>query len=363
MGNLKNKRRRVCAPRPPATGSLVDESVHVDEVHECFEEGEEEVQRRTYRREYARQWQRKSRARFREMSAQEVAQDIEYHNSQLETTSHDTSTSNPEWSRSFQRQTASVARSIVTYAVESLQHTSDKFKEVAIEKVVAHPMWKHHLPSYLKDLGKLKHSQEIVDNLKRGLTDHLTGKRSQPLVMAKDIVCALATSQYNATSCREVARVLGVDRRNIKKGIVRRESLDHSGDAFWRTYKRAKRADALSTALVELVTTWWTLETTVSPNRKDVTYKRVGVRVKIEHPKHYLQVSEVIHFKLSFLIQALRSLVMVMNPFFQYVSLYNITPDHCPLLSLSIFSLYKNDSSFFQDLTTYFVTISVQTTE
>ena len=187
--------------------------------------------------------------------------------------------------------------------MESLQHTSDKFKEVAIEKVVDHPMWKNHLPSYLKDLGKLKHSQEVVDNLKGGLTDHLTGQRSQPLVMAKDIVCALATFQYNVTSCREVARVLGVDRRNIKKGIVSlRESLDHSGDAFWRTYKRAKRADALSTALVELVTTWWTLETTVSPNRKDVTYKRVGVKVKIEHPKHYLQVSEVIHFNISFLL-------------------------------------------------------------
>ena len=86
--------------------------------------------------------------------------------------------------------------------MESLQHTSDKFKGVAIEKVISHPMWKHHLPSYLRDLGKLKHSQEIVDNLKRGLTDHLIGQRSQPLVMAKDIVCALATSQYNATSCK-----------------------------------------------------------------------------------------------------------------------------------------------------------------
>ena len=100
MGNLKNKRRRVCAPRPLDTGFLVDESVHVDEVDECFEEGEEEVRRR-YRRKYARQWQRKSRPRIAEICAQEVAQDIECHNSRLETTSQDTSTSNPEWSRSF----------------------------------------------------------------------------------------------------------------------------------------------------------------------------------------------------------------------------------------------------------------------
>lgn len=288
MGNQKNKRKRVSAPHPHAIDTLVHEGVHVDEV---------ELQRRSYRREYARQWQRNSRAHFAEIRDQEIAENIKILDSQIETASQDTSTSILDGSRSFQRQTTSIARNIVTYAVQSLQQTDRKFKEIAIEKVVSHPMWKHYLPPYLQDLGKLKHSHEIVDNLKRGLTDHLTGQRSQPLVMAKDIVCALATSQYNVTSCREVARVLGVDRRNIKKGIVRREILDHFGDAFWRTFKRAKRADALSARIVELVTTWWTLETTVSPNRKDVTFKRIGVNEKIEHPKHYLQVSEVSNFK------------------------------------------------------------------
>lgn len=118
----------------------------------------------------------------------------------------------------------------------------------------------------------------------------MTDRSSQPLVVAKDIVFALATSLY--ISCRQIARVLGVDCRNIKKGIVRCESLDHSGDAFWRTYKRVERENALSTTMVELVATWWTLEITImSPNRKGVTYKPIGVKVKIEHPKHYLQVS------------------------------------------------------------------------
>jgi hypothetical protein len=40
-------------------------------------------------------------------------------------------------------------------------------------------------------------------------------------VMAKDIICTLASSK-NMTSSRSIAKVLGVDHWNIKKGVVRR---------------------------------------------------------------------------------------------------------------------------------------------
>lgn len=49
--------------------------------------------------------------------------------------------------------------------------TYRKVKEIAIEKPISHPMWKHHFPSYLKYVDKSKQSQENVDNLKRGLID------------------------------------------------------------------------------------------------------------------------------------------------------------------------------------------------
>lgn len=68
----------------------------------------------------------------------------------------------------IQRQIASIARNIVTYVVESLQHANDTFKEVVIEKVVACLVWRHPFPSYLKDLGKLNQNQKIMDNLKEG---------------------------------------------------------------------------------------------------------------------------------------------------------------------------------------------------
>jgi hypothetical protein len=36
---------------------------------------------------------------------------------------------------------------------------------------------------------------------------------------------------------------------------------------------------------------WWTMETTISPNRKNVYKKRIGVKKTMEHPTHFLQVS------------------------------------------------------------------------
>jgi hypothetical protein len=46
---------------------------------------------------------------------------------------------------------------------------------------------------YLCDLGKIKQKQIIVDNIKSSLSNHLNGQKTTPIVMAKDIVYALAT--------------------------------------------------------------------------------------------------------------------------------------------------------------------------
>ncbi len=67
-----------------------------------------------------------------------------------------------------------------------------------------------------KILDSVKHNLEIVNNFKSGLTIHLLGSRKTKLVVAKDIFCTLASSQY-VSSNKGVAKMLGVDKRNIKK--------------------------------------------------------------------------------------------------------------------------------------------------
>jgi hypothetical protein len=49
--------------------------------------------------------------------------------------------------------------------------------------------------------------------------------------MAKDILCTLATFQLVGSS-RKVAKLLGVNRRNIRKAININLSLDTLGNAF-----------------------------------------------------------------------------------------------------------------------------------
>jgi hypothetical protein len=57
---------------------------------------------------------------------------------------------------------------------------------------------------YLRDLKKLKENQGVVENLKCGLTNHLRDQNSSSVVMAKDIVRALATYDKTTSNNRQV---------------------------------------------------------------------------------------------------------------------------------------------------------------
>ncbi len=85
---------------------------------------------------------------------------------------------------------------------------------------------------YLHDLKKLKENQDVIENLKCGLTNHLKGQKSSSMVIVKDIVYVLATSNKTSNT-RQVVQILGVDSRNIKKAIERRHIFKNNGDAFW----------------------------------------------------------------------------------------------------------------------------------
>jgi hypothetical protein len=65
--------------------------------------------------------------------------------------------------------------------------------------------------------------------------------------MAKDIICALTTSNKISNN-KQVA--------------------------FWLHKRSGKRVDALNEATMQQVVAFWSLETTISPNAKDVTRRR-----------------------------------------------------------------------------------------
>jgi transcription initiation factor TFIIIB Brf1 subunit/transcription initiation factor TFIIB len=66
----------------------------------------------------------------------------------------------------------------------------------------------------------MKTNQNLVNNFRSNLTSHLVGAKSSKITVAKYIVYTLVTSQ-SARNSREVAKVLRVDRRNIKSIVER----------------------------------------------------------------------------------------------------------------------------------------------
>jgi hypothetical protein len=112
------------------------------------------------------------------------------------------------------------------------------------EKLLGHLLVKGMLPSYYSNISIVKHNQEVVENLKDGLSFHLVGEHNSKLVVAKDIVYTLASSQ-SLSSGQGITKVLGVDKRNIKNGIELCILLDTQSDTFWLSSRKAKRVDAL----------------------------------------------------------------------------------------------------------------------
>lgn len=106
---------------------------------------------------------------------------------------------------------------------------------------------------------------------------------------------------------------MGVDRRNIKKGLERRTMVDTSQNAFWMDYKRAKRSNSLSERSKKLVVDWWKTKTTISLNQKDITRLKIKEKQFEMHLIHYLQTSEVDFFSLH-----IYSFVMFLLLGFQY---------------------------------------------
>jgi len=96
--------------------------------------------------------------------------------------------------------------------------TSSSFKQIVFEKLFNHTLTKEIMLDYLQDLQKMKMNQKLIDNLRSILSSHLVSQKSSKTILAKDIICTLATSQ-SIGSFKKVVKILGVDKKNIKTTI------------------------------------------------------------------------------------------------------------------------------------------------
>jgi hypothetical protein len=78
-----------------------------------------------------------------------------------------------------------LARSIIIYVVDRLSGYSKEFQQIVFEKLLGHSLVKGMLPSYCSDISTMKHNQEVVENLKNGLSTILLANTTPNLLLQK----------------------------------------------------------------------------------------------------------------------------------------------------------------------------------
>ena len=150
-----------------------------------------------------------------------------------------------------------------------------------------------------EELKDLQARSIVVRNLrasfqlvKKSTSNDSLAAKSSCLAMA---VRGSITENANPVSARGFGKVFGVHPRNLTKAKLKREEIDCKGGK-WVLYKRVRRADAIPNSVIELVQQYWTENSRVSPNAKDVKFRRLERNVREDHATHYLEESQVNSF-------------------------------------------------------------------
>ena len=133
--------------------------------------------------------------------------------------------------RQAQRFSAEIALKMARFTTNQLRGIDSVVQNDVVCKFLSHPLMAEIVPPFLSDLGVVHQNQEVICNMKANISTHLARSKKSHVVMAKDIICTLASSEH-MTSSKSVAEVLGVNRCNIRKGVNRRVQLDLENQAF-----------------------------------------------------------------------------------------------------------------------------------
>jgi len=169
-------------------------------------------------------------------------------------------------------------------------------RKSVIGRVLDHSRLCADVPDYVLPKTLAVAQQEILRGVSIRL-DEVRSVNSACKLAIKHAILDATILEQGDSSARQVARVLRIHHRNVSKAVVRREVLHSVGEILFSLSVRAKRADGLGLDERCVIIKWWISETRVSPNKKDVTRKRISASVRDEKPTHYLQETQVCTLK------------------------------------------------------------------
>ena len=110
-------------------------------------------------------------------------------------------------------------------------------------------------------------------------------------MLARKAVLLHAAISSTVTSTTTLSCVLKIHPSNLREAITRRNNVRCVGTTF--ALVRRKKRPGLSDESKDLMLKWWTEETRVSPNRKDIVQKWMSPNTYDQHCTHYLLESQV----------------------------------------------------------------------
>ena len=168
---------------------------------------------------------------------------------------------------------------------------SDEEKKIVLHRFFSDERIRSIDPEFTMAVLKLRTASATTVQSLRGALQTLRSGCIQGKSKVRNIVLTAAVSKGD--SQRRICNALGASRYLVRKAFRRREVVDETGENLWAGGDRKRRSDALSQEDQSAVCSWWETETTVSPNKRDVKRRRIGVKEHETHATHYLQVSQV----------------------------------------------------------------------
>lgn len=190
------------------------------------------------------------------------------------------------------RDASRVANKICHFVIQEFQDCGrgPLFREAVLEAMFKNAAIAPHLPKYYSHPSEARAQHAFIMSYKKELDSLKIPTSKEKLVRKTTLLEAAVSSEVSGL--RALSRVLGTKPDNISNAILRRQALQENGASIFTLAERRKR-DGLPNSIKDLVVAWWTTETRVSPNKKDVTRKRLAPKVYEKHPTHLLLESEV----------------------------------------------------------------------
>lgn len=193
----------------------------------------------------------------------------------------------------FERAVGINARRLTETVSELTSGRGLEFQKAVLDRFLDHPLLEGVLPLGVVQRRELQQCRVVCNGL-FGAWSILKYASGKDMRLARNVIEAGVISLGDDQCAEAAGACVGMNKRTLRRAVARRRLLNEGAEGeVWAKVERKRRKDALPQHVVDAVISWWTSETRVSPSKRDVRRKRVGVKRFIYYAGHWLEDSQV----------------------------------------------------------------------